>query len=65
MVKAVVPKGKKAGSYIGSVMIRATGSFDIRTKFGRVQGINHKYCKIIFRSDGYNYQKGATIPLHA
>jgi len=65
IVKVVVPKGKKAGTHIGRVMIRATGNFDIRTKSGRVQGINHKYCRIIYRSDGYNYQKGATIPPHA
>ena len=63
IVKAVVPKGKKVGTHIGRVMIRATGSFDIRTKSGRMQGINQKYCRIIQRSDGYNYQAGAPIPL--
>jgi len=55
IVKAVVPKGKKAGTHVGRLLIRATGSFDIRTKSGRVQGINQKYCRIIYRSDGYNY----------
>jgi len=55
IVKAVVPKGKKAGTHIGRVMIRASKSFDIRTKSGRVQGINQRYCRIIYRSDGYNY----------
>jgi len=72
IVKAVVPKGKKAGTYVGRLLVRTTGSFDIRKqkalpicKSGRVQGINHKYCRTIYRSDGYNYQKGATIPPHA
>ncbi len=65
IVKAVVPKGKYKGTHIGRVMTRASGSFDIRTKSGRVQGINQQYCQIIQRSDGYNYQKGAPIPLHA
>ena len=64
IVTAVVPKGKRAGTHVGRVMVRATGSFDIRTKSGRVQGINQKYCQIIQRSDGYNYQAGAPIPLH-
>ncbi len=35
IVKAVVPKGKYKGTHIGRVMIRASGSFDIRTKSAR------------------------------
>ncbi len=65
IVKAVVPKGKRAGTHVGRVMVRATGSFDIGTQSGRVQGINQKYCQMIQRRDGYNYRKGAPIPLHA
>ncbi len=57
IVKAVVPKGKKAGTYVGRLLVRATGSFDIRTKSERIQGINQRYCSIIQRNDGYNYQK--------
>jgi 5-methylcytosine-specific restriction endonuclease McrA len=56
IVKAVVTKGKKIGSYGGRVLCRATGSFDITTSTGRVAGINHKYCSFIHRSDGYAYQ---------
>jgi 5-methylcytosine-specific restriction endonuclease McrA len=55
IVKAVVTSGKKIGSYIGRVLCRATGSFDIATKSGRVSGISHKYCTHIHRKDGYNY----------
>ena len=55
MVKAVVTKGKKVGSYIGRVLCRATGSFDLTTASGRVAGISHKYCSFIHRSDGYGY----------
>jgi len=66
IVKAIVPKGKKAGTYIGRVAIRASKSFNIKTKSNTVQGISHRYCQIIHRADGYNAQKGyATIPLHA
>lgn len=56
IVKAVVIKGKKIGSYVGRVLCRATGSFDITTATGRVAGINHRYCSFIHRSDGYAYQ---------
>ncbi len=57
IVEAVVTKGKKIGSYVGRVLCRATGSFDITTVTGRVAGINHKYCSFIHRSDGYSYQQ--------
>ncbi|HAJ57836.1 MAG TPA: HNH endonuclease [Cyanobacteria bacterium UBA8543] len=56
IVKAVVTKGKKIGSYTGRVLCRATGNFDVTTASGRVAGISHKYCSFIHRSDGYAYQ---------
>ena len=55
MIKATVPKGKYKGIWNGSVACRSTGSFNINLLKGRVQGINHKYCQIIQRSDGYKY----------
>ena len=58
MVRAVVTSGKKGGEYVGRVLTRASGSFDIRTKQGRVQGISHRFCTPLQRSDGYSYQKG-------
>lgn len=57
IVKAVVTRGKKIGTYFGKVSCRKTGSFDIRTKVGRMQGINHKYFRLIQRSDGYSYDR--------
>jgi 5-methylcytosine-specific restriction endonuclease McrA len=59
MVRAVVTKGKKVGRYAGRVFVRATGSFDIRTKQGRVQGLSHRSCTRVHRNDGYSYQRGA------
>ncbi len=59
MVRAVVPKGERAGTHVGRVLARASGSFDIRTKHGRRQGISHRYCKPLHRNDGYSYTKGA------
>jgi len=55
MVKADVTKGKKIGTYIGRVAVRASGSFNIQTPEGLVQGISHRYCTLIQRSDGYGY----------
>ena len=60
MIRAVVPAGLKTeGTHIGRVLARATGSFDIETKAGRVAGVSHRYCRPIHRNDGYSYQKGA------
>lgn len=55
IVAATVTAGKKIGSYVGRVLCRASGSFDIATKTGRVAGISHKYCKPIHKKDGYAY----------
>lgn len=55
MVKAVVPTGKKAGTHTGRVAIRATGSFNIQTPQGAIQGISHRHCKVTQRNDGYGY----------
>ena len=55
MVKAIVTTGKKAGTYLGRVAIRAGGSFNIQTPTGLVQGIHHRFCTLIQRADGYGY----------
>jgi hypothetical protein len=55
IVKAVVTKGKKIGTYIGRVAVRVSGSFNISTKDGTTQGISWKYCQKIQAVDGYNY----------
>lgn len=59
MVKAVVTAGKKAGTYFGRVAVRMTGSFNITTKQGTVQGVSHRFCTPVHRSDGYSYQAEA------
>jgi 5-methylcytosine-specific restriction endonuclease McrA len=55
IVRAAVTSGKKIGTYAGRVLCRATGSFDIATKMGRISGISHKYCSQVHQKDGYNY----------
>ena len=55
IVKSIVKTGKKIGEYVGKVTIRKSGSFNISTKKGCVQGISYKCCKKIHGKDGYNY----------
>jgi len=57
MVKAHVTKGKKIGRYTGRVAVRASGSFNIQTADGVVQGIGYRYCTVIQRADGYGYSQ--------
>ncbi len=59
-LRAQVTTGKKQGQYVGRVLVRASGSFDITISEGlRVQGIHHRFCAPLHRSDGYSYTKGA------
>ncbi len=51
LVKAVVPQGKKVGTHIGRIAVRASGSFRV----GVVDGINERYCCLWQRTDGYEY----------
>lgn len=55
MVRAIVPAGKHAGTHVGRVAVRATGSFNIRMPGRVLQGISHRYCTIVSRSDGYSF----------
>ncbi|WP_156055386.1 hypothetical protein [Ectothiorhodospira magna] len=41
---------------MGRVAIRATGSFNIQTRKGVVQGISHRHCRLLQRADGYAFQ---------
>jgi RRXRR protein/HNH endonuclease len=53
-VKAVVPEGKKKGVYVGKVAVRSSGSFNITTREGTIQGISYKHCQLLQRADGYS-----------
>lgn len=59
LVRAVVPTGTKVGTYVGRVAVRASGSFNITTTQGTVQGISHRFCTPLHRCDGYTYTSGA------
>ncbi len=58
MVQAVIPprsSTKMHGLVEGRVAVRASGFFRV----GRVEGVKARYCQIVHRADGYEYQKGA------
>lgn len=55
MVRAVVTTGKKAGTYLGRVAIRASGSFNIQARDSLVQHIHYRFCTLVQRGDGYGY----------
>jgi hypothetical protein len=53
VVRAEVPGPlKTAGSHLGRVAVRASGSFRV----GKVDGINARYCVLVQRADGYEYE---------
>ena len=56
-VQANVPSGRHKGTHKGRVAIRATGSFNIQTPDGVIQGISYRHCRIISRADGYSYSQ--------
>jgi 5-methylcytosine-specific restriction endonuclease McrA len=57
LVRAVVTSGTKQGTYVGKVAVRTRGSFNITTAQGVVTDIQHRFCVLIARSDGYTYQQ--------
>ena len=65
MVRADVPKGARIGIYVGRVVIRAKGYFDIQTLNRRVQGIKHTYCRLTQRGDGYGYFFNSPVTTNA
>ena len=63
IVKAVVPEKnpktqkvlKTAGTHVGKVIIRKTGSFTISGS-KKIEGISYRYCSLLQRFDGYSYE---------
>ncbi|MCJ0870552.1 RNA-guided endonuclease IscB [Streptomyces sp. AP-93] len=66
LASAVVRTGKKAGTHVGRVAVRATGRFNIKTAHGLIQGIGHKHFRLLQRADGYAYTarpEGPTVAI--
>ena len=57
LVRAIVTSGKKIGCYEGRVAVRSSGSFNVTTGAGTIQGISHRYCRVIHRADGYGINR--------
>jgi len=56
IVKAIVPSHlKTAGTHVGRMSAKASGSFNIATKSGTVPGVGKNYCQKLQRADGYGY----------
>jgi hypothetical protein len=58
MVEAIVRSGKKIGCYVGRVAVRSSGSFNVMTAGGTIQGISHRYCRVLQKADGYGINRG-------
>ena len=61
IVRATVPSGKRKGVHAGRVAVRRTGSFNIQTAQGTVQGISHRHYRLVQRADGYGYALGTSL----
>jgi putative transposase len=57
LVRAVVKAGEKMGSYQGRVAVRASGFFNITTHQVTIQGISHRWCRLLQQRDGYQYHQ--------
>ena len=63
-VRADVPTGRQAGVRVRRVAVSASGSFNLQTGRGVVQGDNHKHFKILQGADGYGYAVSASPVRH-
>jgi 5-methylcytosine-specific restriction endonuclease McrA len=63
IVRAVVPASSvKAGVHVGRLAVRASGSCNLTTAKGTIQGIHVRYCTPLHRGDGYQYATGGGAP---
>ncbi len=54
LVRAIVLDGKKQGIYVGKVAVRSSGSFNVVTGQGTIQGISYRHCRTLRQADGYS-----------
>jgi 5-methylcytosine-specific restriction endonuclease McrA len=55
LVRAVVPRGKFAGTWTGRVAVRASGKFTIRAGEVLATNVLHRHLRLVQRGDGYAY----------
>ena len=51
IVRATVSLGKKRGGHVGRVAVRRTGSFNVQTAQATVQGVSHRHCRVVQRTE--------------
>ena len=54
MVRAIVPRGKYAGTWVSRVVVKASGWFDLVIR-GQKASVSHRNCTVVWRTDGYDY----------
>ncbi|OPX94017.1 MAG: CRISPR-associated endonuclease Cas9 [Pelotomaculum sp. PtaB.Bin104] len=59
LVVANIPKGKYTGRWIGRVIVRSSGYFDVKDGAGKwlCQGASHKHFRLLQRNNGWQYHK--------
>lgn len=64
LVRAVVPRGKWAGSWVGRIAVRTTGQHRITALTCRFD-VSHRNLRLLRRADGYTYGLAPEIRLSA
>jgi 5-methylcytosine-specific restriction endonuclease McrA len=54
LVRAVVPRGKWAGTWTGRVSVRTRGQHSLATALGRIN-VSHRNLRLLQRGDGYGW----------
>ncbi|MGW9375192.1 RNA-guided endonuclease IscB [Streptomyces xanthophaeus] len=62
LVRAAVPGGKWAGTWVGRIAVRANGQHRITTLTSRFD-VSHRNLRLLQRADGYAYEFAAEIRL--
>ncbi len=63
-VMAVIPSGKKSGTYVGRAAVRARGTFVIDTRYGKID-TSYKNCRLLQRGDGWSWSAQPEGAIHA
>ena len=55
LVWAVVTRGQHTGTHVGRVAVRSSGSFALTLAGGKIDGINHRCCRLLQRAAGWEW----------
>jgi len=59
----LIPAGKYAVTHVGRVAVRSPEEIHISTSTGDVQGVDHRHCSVVLRSEswGWSHQPEGVI----